>query len=131
MEDFLGSTNTEKQKSKWDLVKSDWGSDKTVILIGIVGIVIGVFMYFFASANMALLAAGIGLSILIVGGAMSADEHSAVIGTTASIILTIVALVTMWQGPDYFSSLSAPIIWAVGAVFIASLWIARSIGNRV
>lgn len=131
-EDFLSSGNEENvQGSKWDALMSDWGMDKTAILIGILGIVLGVGMYFFASANMALLAAGIGLSILIVGGAMSADEHSSVIGTWAAVILTIIALVVMWQGPDYFASLSSVTIWIVGAVFIASLWVARSVGNRV
>lgn len=131
-EDFLNSGNEENaQRSKWDALMSDWGMDKTAILIGILGIVLGVGMYFFVSANMALLAAGVGLSILIVGGAMSADEHSSVIGTWSAVILTIIALVVMWQGPDYFVSLSSVTIWIVGAVFIASLWVARSVGNRV
>lgn len=131
-EDFLNSGNEENaQRSKWDALMSDWGMDKTAILIGILGIVLGVGMYFFVSANMALLAAGVGLSILIVGGAMSADEHSSVIGTWSAVILTIISLVVMWQGPDYFVSLSSVTIWIVGAVFIASLWVARSVGNRV
>lgn len=131
-EDFLSSGNEENvQGSKWDALMSDWGMDKTAILIGILGIVLGVGMYFFASANMALLAAGIGLSILIVGGAMSADEHSSVLGTWSAVILTIITLVVMWQGPDHFVSLSSVTIWIVGAVFIASLWVARSVGNRV
>lgn len=131
-EDFLNSGNEENaQRSKWDALMSDWGMDKTAILIGILGIVLGVGMYFFVSANMALLAAGVGLSILIVGGAMSADEHSSVLGTWSAVILTIITLVVMWQGPDYFVSLSSVTIWIVGAVFIASLWVARSVGNRV
>lgn len=131
MNDFFDSTDNDANKSKWDLLMSDWGLDKTVILIGIVGIVTGVFMYFFVSPDMAMLFAGIGLSILIVGGALSANEDSRVIGPVWAAILSIIALVTMWQGPDYFSGLSAPIIWVTGAVFIVSLWVANSVGNRV